>query len=144
MFPVFFFFQNSASGGVKTRLKNGSAFSYFWPFSSEFWRAHSKTWGDEKVWSLLFLLILTNVATDTKIEHQNEYSILMMIIEVCLWMWKCTRVYALRGISSESLTCDNPVPRRSIPAKVHSFFTEYKSYFNVMFTKRQEKIISLL
>jgi len=90
---------------------------------------------------LLFLFILTNVATDTKIEHQNEYSILMMIIEVCLWMWKCTRVYALRGISSESLT---PCAKAQYSSQGAQLFTEYKSYFNVMFTKRQEKIISLL
>jgi len=35
-------------------------------------------------------------------------------------------VYASRGISLESLTCDNPVPRRSIPAKVHSFLLNIK------------------
>ena len=67
-----------------------------------------------------------------------------MIIAVDLGIRKCTRVYALRGISLESLTCDKPVPRRSFPAKVHSLFTVYKLYFNVIFTKKQEIFISLL
>ena len=79
-----------------------------------------------------------------KSEHQNKYSILMMIIEVGVGIRKCTRVYALRGILSESLTCDKPVARHSIPAKVHSLFNIYKLYFNVIFTKKQEIFVSLL